>query len=42
MRQGDDRLREVFNTLEPYMFEPLAIPEFFPTRWITRWQGIVV
>ena len=22
--------------------EPLAIPEFHPTRWIARWQGIVV
>lgn len=22
--------------------EPLAIPEFHPTRWITRYQGIVV
>jgi hypothetical protein len=22
--------------------EPLAIPEFQPTRWMSRWQGIVV
>jgi hypothetical protein len=22
--------------------EPLSIPEFQPTRWISRWQGIVV
>jgi hypothetical protein len=24
------------------LLEPLAIPEFYPTRWIARWQGIVV
>jgi hypothetical protein len=22
--------------------EPLAIPEFHPTRWVSRWEGIVV
>jgi hypothetical protein len=24
------------------LLEPLAIPEFYPKRWIARWQGIVV
>jgi hypothetical protein len=24
------------------LLEPLAIPEFHPTRWVSRWQGIVV
>jgi hypothetical protein len=24
------------------LLEPLVIPEFHPTRWITRWNGIVV
>lgn len=24
------------------LIEPLAIPDFRPTRWIARWQGIVV
>lgn len=24
------------------LLEPLPIPEFTPTRWVTRWQGTVV
>lgn len=24
------------------LLSPLAIPEFRPTRWVSRWQGIVV
>jgi len=24
------------------LLQPLAIPEFHPTRWISRWEGIVV
>jgi hypothetical protein len=24
------------------LLEPLAIPEFQPTRWVSRWQGTVV
>lgn len=24
------------------LLEPLPIPEFHPTRWVTRWEGIVI
>ncbi len=24
------------------LLEPLAIPEFRPTRWVSRWEGIVI
>jgi hypothetical protein len=41
-KTGEKRpFRSFWEEGEP-LFEPLAIPEFRPMRWITRWQGIVV
>jgi len=33
--------RSFWKSGEP-LLQPLAIPEFQPTKWISRWQGIVV
>ncbi|NJK33286.1 MAG: hypothetical protein HC927_13295 [Deltaproteobacteria bacterium] len=41
-RTGEKRAFMSFWQDGSELFEPLAIPEFTPTRWVARWQGIVV
>jgi hypothetical protein len=41
-RTGEKRdFRSFFRPGQPRV-EPLAIPEFHPTRWVTRWGGVVI
>jgi hypothetical protein len=41
-RTGEKRPFRTFWKDQAAMLEPLPIPEFRPTRWVSRWQGIVV
>jgi len=41
-KTGEKRPFRSFWKDERPLLKPLAIPEFQPTRWLARWQGIVV
>lgn len=41
-KHGDKaEFRSFWRDGQPLM-EPLAIPEFHPTRWVSRWEGVVI
>jgi len=39
---GEKRVFKSFWQTGQPLLTPLAIPEFQPTRWVSRWQGVVV
>jgi hypothetical protein len=41
-RTGDKQPFKSFWREGQALIQPLAIPEFTPTRWVSRWEGIVV
>lgn len=41
-RTGDKRPMMSFWEDGTAVLDPLAIPEFTPTKWVSRWEGIVV
>ncbi len=41
-RTGEKRDFKTFWTKDQPLLTPLKIPDFHPTRWVSRWQGIVV
>jgi len=41
-KTGEKRAFRTFWKEGQLLLEPQAIPEFCPTRWFARWQGIVV
>jgi hypothetical protein len=41
-RTGDKSPFRSFWRDDQPLLEPLAVPEFHPTRWVSRWEGVVV